>query len=75
MNAQLENRLSALSLTDKIEVDTSFMPLVTLGFNEKGISHRLLAELERRHHQHRANPETGLSFEDFKGHWSHPAHS
>ncbi len=75
MNAELENTLLALSLTEKIEIYMYHMPFVTPDFNEEAISPRLLVELERRHREIHANPEIGLSFEDCKGHRSHCAHS
>jgi hypothetical protein len=75
MNIELENRLLALSLTEKIEVYMYLMPFVIPDFDEAEISPKLLAELEQRLHEDRANSEPRLSFEDFKRHWSQRTHS
>ena len=70
MNTELEDKLLALSLTEKIEVYMYLMPFVTPDFNETEVSPELIMELERRVREDQANPEKAISFEDFKNHWS-----
>jgi hypothetical protein len=70
MKAALEKELSALTLEEKNEVFTYLVPFVT-PVDDFSISPGLMTELNRRIEEDDKFPETAISFEQFKSHWSH----
>ncbi len=66
MKAELAQKLIELSLEEKNEVFIFLMPYVTPPHEEDEISPELMAELERRFAEHRADPSGSITLEDFK---------
>lgn len=65
MNATLQKELAALSREEKAEIIDFLLPAV-VGADDDEISPELMAELERRIDEDEANPEGGLSLEQFR---------
>lgn len=70
MNAELEKKLSGLSLEEKSEVVSYLMPLVTPPESDE-ISPELMKELKRRMLEDDLNPQAAMSLENFKLRWAH----
>ena len=69
MKAELEKKLSELSLEEMNEVFNFLMPFVSLDSQEKQTE--LTEELERRLEADKKNPEAAIRFEEFNKQWAH----
>lgn len=70
MKAALEKELSALTLEEKNEVFTYLVPFI-MPVDDFIISPELMTELNRRIEEDDKFPETAISLDQFRSHWSH----
>jgi hypothetical protein len=70
MKAELEQKLTELSLEEKTEVFSFLVPFVTPEFHELDSSD-LIKELEKRLEADINNPDAAISLEEFNKRWNH----